>query len=226
MLFGSIPILKYAGTRLGTSLREGGRALSQSREQHRARNILVVVQVALALVLLISSGLMIRTFRALTQVRPGFNAPAEIQTFRLSIPEAQVAEPERAARMYEEITRKIAAIPGVTSVALSSTVPMDGQGSFDPIFPEGRNFAEGELPPIRRFKYRIARIDSRLWALRLSPGAISPGTIFTGKASIAIVTESLAREYWENPSNAARKTHARGTAGDWQRNYRGSRGCL
>src|SRR6266853_1133473 len=72
LLFGSVPILKYAGARLTTGIREGGRGLSQSKEQHRARNTLVVVQVALALVLLICSGLMIRTFRALTKVNPGF----------------------------------------------------------------------------------------------------------------------------------------------------------
>ena len=215
ILFGSIPILKYAGTRLGTSLREGGRALSQSREQHRARNILVVVQVALALVLLISSGLMIRTFRALTQVRPGFNGPAEIQTFRLSIPEAQVAEPERAARMYEEITRKIAAIPGVTSVALSSTVPMDGQGSFDPIFPEGRNFAEGELPPIRRFKYVSPGLIATLGTPFIAGRDFTWNDIY-GNTAIAIVTESLAREYWRSPSNALGKRMRVGTAGDWK----------
>src|SRR6185437_9682114 len=70
VLFGSIPILKYAGARLSTGIREGGRANSQSREQHRTRSGLVVVQVALALVLLVCSGLMIRTFNALTQVQP------------------------------------------------------------------------------------------------------------------------------------------------------------
>jgi hypothetical protein len=70
-----IPIIKYAGATASSGLREGGRALSQSRERHRARKALVVVQVALALVLLICSGLMIRTFRALMHVSPGFVAP-------------------------------------------------------------------------------------------------------------------------------------------------------
>ena len=65
LLIGSIPVIKYAGASLNSGLREGGRALSQSRERHRARKALVIVQVALALVLLICSGLMIRTFRAL-----------------------------------------------------------------------------------------------------------------------------------------------------------------
>src|SRR5882757_2981945 len=85
LLFGAIPVFKYAGAQLSTGIREGGRSLSQSREQHRARSVLVVVQVSLALVLLICSGLMIRTFRALTNVSPGFVGPATLQTFRISI---------------------------------------------------------------------------------------------------------------------------------------------
>ena len=62
LLFGSIPVLKFSGTRLGTGLREGGRSLSPSRERHRARNSLVVAQVSLALVLMIASGLMRRSW--------------------------------------------------------------------------------------------------------------------------------------------------------------------
>src|SRR5712691_10149246 len=103
LLFGAIPVFKYAGAHLSTGIREGGRALSQSKEQHRARSVLVVVQVALALVLLICSGLMIRTFRAMTKVDPGFARSAELQSFRISIPGAQVKEEERVLRMEEEI---------------------------------------------------------------------------------------------------------------------------
>ena len=81
LLFGSIPVLKYAGTRFGAGLREAGRSVSQSRERQRARNILVTVQVALAFVLLISSGLMIRSFAA----------PSLVQTVRIEIPEIRYA---------------------------------------------------------------------------------------------------------------------------------------
>jgi hypothetical protein len=123
-LFACIPILKYAGT----GIREGGRALSQSREQHRERNALVVLQVALALVLLICSGLMIRTFRALTKVNPGFAAPAQLQAFRISIPKTHVKDPESAIRMEQEIVRRVAAIPGAASVAIDTKLPMTGQG--------------------------------------------------------------------------------------------------
>src|SRR5439155_17194515 len=103
ILFGSIPIFKYAGARLSTGIREGGRANSQSREQHRTRNSLVVVQVALALVLLVCSGLMIRTFDAVTKVQPGFTGPAELQTFNISIPEKQGKVPIVVLRMERSI---------------------------------------------------------------------------------------------------------------------------
>lgn len=79
LLFGLFPALKYAGLRISINLREGGRSLSESRERHRARSVLIVAQVAMALVLLVSAGLMIRTFQALHNVNPGFTNPEHIQ---------------------------------------------------------------------------------------------------------------------------------------------------
>ena len=215
LLFGSIPILKYAGTRLSTGLREGGRALSQSREQHRARNVLVVVQVSLALILLISSGLMIRTFRALTHVNPGFNAPASLQTFRLTIPVAQVPEAERATRMYEEIMHKVEAVPGVSAVGLTTSAPMDGNDSFDPIFVEGKAYAEGELPPIRRFKYVSPGVIGTLGTPLIAGRDFTWDDVYK-KTPVGIVSENLARESWGNPANAVGKRVRVGTASDWR----------
>ncbi|MGZ7033327.1 MAG: ABC transporter permease, partial [Thermoanaerobaculia bacterium] len=99
LLFGAIPIFKYAGPHVAAGLRGGGRTSSASRERHRARSTLVVVQVALALVLLVGSGLMIRTFQAMRHVNPGFTHPEEVLTLSLSIPTAQVKEPEAVVRM-------------------------------------------------------------------------------------------------------------------------------
>src|ERR1700748_2087262 len=151
-LFACIPILKYAGVRLSTGIREGGRALSASREQHRARNILVVVQVALALVLLICSGLMIRTFYALTKVNPGVTNPEQLQSFYVNITDAQVKDDEAAMHMYQEIQNRIAAIPGTASVALDTSVPLPANNPTAPVLAEGPSYAEGESPPLRRFK--------------------------------------------------------------------------
>src|SRR5262245_59258146 len=146
LIFGLIPVIKYAGPRLNTTLRGSGRTLSASRERHRARSALVVVQVALALVLLVASGLMIRTFQALRHVDPGFTNPQEILTLGLSIPTAQVKEPEAVIRMHQAIMDKIAAIPSVTSVGLTSLVPMTGTNWRDPIFAADKNYEQKQLP--------------------------------------------------------------------------------
>src|SRR5579871_1930858 len=92
LLFGLIPVAKYAGPHLAGGLRGGGRTMSQGRERHRARNMLVVVQVGLALVLLIGSGLMIRTFEALRNVQPGFTHPEQVQLLHVAIPETEVKD--------------------------------------------------------------------------------------------------------------------------------------
>ena len=112
-------------TALRGALHGGSRTLSQGRERHRSQNALVVAQVALAVVLLVAAGLMIRTFDALRNVRPGFAQPETVQMVRLSIPDAQVAEPERVVRMQQDIAESIAAIPGVTSVAFATALPLE-----------------------------------------------------------------------------------------------------
>jgi predicted permease len=215
VLFGCIPALKYAGIRLNTGIREGGRGLSQSKEQHRARGVLVVVQVSLALVLLICSGLMIRTFRALTKVDPGFSRPAELQTFRISILDTQVPDREQVVRMNEAILNKIKAIPGVSAVAWGSGIPMDGNSSNDPVFIADRTYAEGALPPIRRFK-------------RAAPGFLETlgtpliaGRLFTWADTyqhlpVAVVSENFARENWPNPADALGKRIRVATTDDWR----------
>src|SRR5262249_7963760 len=85
LLFGSIPVLKYAGPHISSGLRASGRTVSHSRDHHRTRNMLVVTQVALALMLLIGAGLMIRTFQALRKTEPGFAKPEQVQMMRISI---------------------------------------------------------------------------------------------------------------------------------------------
>ena len=94
LLFGLIPVLKYAGPHLATALRAGGRPKLKPGAASRPQT-LVVVQVALALVLLIGSGLMIRTFQALRNVQPGFTHPEELQLMRIWISEGQVKSPNR-----------------------------------------------------------------------------------------------------------------------------------
>jgi len=217
VLIGLIPVIKYAGAGLHSGLREGGRGLSQGRERRRARKALVVVQVALALVLLICSGLMIRTFRALMHVSPGFADPDTVRVFHLYIPESRVPDTNRDAvvRMQQEIASKIAAVPGVSSVSFGSTVPLEGFSQNDPIFAQDHTYKAGVLPAIRRFKYispgYLATLGTPLIAGR---DLTWPETY--QKRPVAIVSENLARELWNNPAVALGKQIRVGTTDDWR----------
>jgi len=217
LVIGLIPVAKYAGTQLSTGLREGGRALSQSRERHRARKALVVVQVALALVLLICSGLMIRTFRALMHVSPGFTDPAGLQVFRIYVPETTVPEHqnERVVRLQQAIADKLAAIPGVSSVGIATAMPLDGHDSNDPIFAQDRTYKEGDLPPIRRFTNIAPGFFSTL-GTPLVAGRDLTWTETYEKRPVAIISENLAREYWHDPANALGKRIRVGSTDDWR----------
>ena len=151
VLFGLFAVLRFGSPSLA-ALKEGGRSASDAPGRHRTRNALVVGQVALALTLLIVSGLMIRTFIAMRQVDPGFTRPEEVQTFVLAIPEGLISDPQQAARTYERVAERLAQVPGVTSVGLSSSITMDGEDNGNPIEVEDAPVPEGDMPPLRRFK--------------------------------------------------------------------------
>lgn len=203
LLFGLIPAFKYSRMRVAAGLRNDGRSLTASKDRQRLRGFLVAVQVALAAILLIGSGLMIRTFGALCHVDPGFSGARELQTIQIEIPETQVKDPERVARTEEAILRKIETVPGVSAVAAISDLPLDG-GENEPIYADDHRYPDGSVPAVRRFKYvspgYISTVGSRLVA----------GRDFTwhelyNRTPIAIVSENLARELWGNSRAAIGK---------------------
>ncbi|MCZ2147408.1 MAG: ABC transporter permease [Bryobacterales bacterium] len=215
LLAGLLPVIKHAGPSVETALRQGGRGSSGGRERHRARNVLVVVQVALALVLLISSGLMIRTVRALKDVQPGFTAPEQIFTLRLSIPETMIAKPEQVARMDEDIARRLASIPGVDHVGLSNSITMDGNTDNDPIFAEGRVYSESRMPPLRRFKF-IGPGYFETMGNHLLAGRDVTWTDVYEKRNVVMVSENLARELWGGPAGALGKRVRENPKAPWR----------
>jgi predicted permease len=204
LLFGFIPVLRYAPSRQAVPLIGAMRTASTSHERQRGRNLLVVAQVAMALVLLISAVLMIRTFHAMRNVDPGFSDPASLQVIRISIPETLVRDPLTVTRIQNSVQDKLAAIPGVSSAGFAVSVPMSGaEPNWDGIYLEGKNY-EGEEPPLRLFNY-------------VSPGYFhTAGTRFVAGNDFAwsdiyslrpvgILSESLARELWGSPSAAIGK---------------------
>jgi predicted permease len=205
LLFGFIPAVKYAGAKISTALRGGGRNASLSRERHRTRNMLVVAEVAMALVLLIGAGLMIRTFQTLRTVQPGFTHAEQLQTVRISIPPPLVREPAQVTRMQNNILDKLAAIPGVSSVGFADSMPMDGfENGWDQVMAQDRpNDKPGEVP-LRLFHF-ISPGFLPTSGTRLIAGRDFDWNDLYNVRPVAIVSENLARELWGAPSAAIGK---------------------
>ena len=205
LLFGLIPALKYAGPQVSQTIQSAGRTISVSRERYRARNLLVVGQVAMALMLLVSAGLMIRTFQALRTIDPGFTDAGHLQLLRIGIPDSLIHETERVMRTQNEILDKLATIPGVKSAAFGSEMPMEGFDSdWDTIFIEGKTYHKGELPPLHLYKHIspgfLAAAGTRILAGR----DLAWDDVY-GLRPVVIISDNLAREAWGSPTNAIGK---------------------
>ncbi|HXG56189.1 MAG TPA: ABC transporter permease, partial [Vicinamibacterales bacterium] len=201
LLFGLIPVIKFSKPHLAGALKEGGRLSSAGRSRHRARNTLVVVEIALAVILLVASGLMIRTFQSMRRVEPGFTKPEEVLTLRVAIPQSLIKDEVQTARTHEQIARRIEQVPGVTSVGLVSSITMDGQDSNDPIFVEDFPTPEGRIPTIRRFKGVGEGYFKTMGNPVVAGRAIDWNDIYTA-APVVMVSANLAREYWKDPALA------------------------
>jgi predicted permease len=214
LLFGSMAILRLAGGGLGSGLRGAGRSHSAGRERRRAHNGLVIVQVGLALVLLISAGLMVRTFGALIRVQPGFTAPpATIEAISLFIPGTDAPQPEQVTRMQQAILQKIEAIPGVSSASICDEVPLQYKFGRSPLFVRDR-YAEGQEPPSHTITF-ISPGFFRTLGVPIVAGRGFTWSEIYNKRLVTVVSENLAREYWRDPRDAIGKQIRAGATDEW-----------
>ena len=144
-----IPALRFGSTELVTTLREGGRGGTSGRNRQRVRGALVTAQIALALVVLAGSGLLIRSFQELHAVRPGWDAE-HVATFWLSLPRSRYPSDSAMTRFYAQLTERVAALPSVRSVGLTSRLPLEEHGqNTSPIWVEGDPSAASKIPPLQ-----------------------------------------------------------------------------
>jgi predicted permease len=215
LLFGSIPAWRYARSRLVLSTGASSRTASAGRTRQRARNALVVAQVAMALVLMVSALLMIRTFAALRNVEPGFTGAAQLQTMRIAIPETMIADPKMVTRTEQEIADKIAAIPGIRSVGFITAAPMEGfDPNWDELGVEGKVYPGGE-PPMRLFDYVSPGFFSTM-GTRIVAGRDFAWDDLYGMRAKVMVSENFARENWGSAANAVGKRVRQFAKMPWQ----------
>lgn len=215
LFFGSIPVWKYGRASGARMIGGANRTATTSRARQSSRNILVVAQVAMALVLLVSALLMIRTFAALRQVEPGFSNPANVQTMRISIPDTLIPNPLLVTRTQNNIVDQIAAIPGVSAVGFASAVPME---SFDPNWDEmgveGKSYEGGE-PPLRMFNY-VSPGYFHAMRTRIVAGRDFTWADIYDLRPMVIVSENFARESWGSAAAAIGKRVRQFSSMPWQ----------
>ena len=207
LLFGSIPAVKYAYAKASDALSRSSRTASSNRERNRSRNVLVVAQVAIALVLLVSAVLMIRTFIALRNVEPGFSDAAHVQTMRTAIPSSMVPDEQMVTRVENDIVDRIAAIPDVSAVGFAAAVPLDGiDANWNQLQVEGKVY-DINKPKMRLYDY-VSPGYFNAMGIHLVAGRDFNWVDNYSLRHKLIVSESFAHEAWGSAANAIGK-HAR-----------------
>ncbi len=194
VLFGLAPALHLAHTDLSPALREGGRGGTTGRAGRRIRSGLVVTEVALAVMILIGAGLLIRSFVRLRSADPGFRASG-VLTLRLPTAGGRNSLPERRAAFFQQVEESLAALPGVTAVGAVNTLPLNGLGVGDLFAVAGR-----PLPPPNQRVMGLVRSATpgyfRTLGIRLLSGREFSAADAVDKPLVALVGRTLARRLW------------------------------
>jgi predicted permease len=195
-LFGLIPALASAKPELTEALKEGGRGSSAGAQSNRVRSGLVICEIALALVLLVGAGLLIKSFARLQNVRPGFN-PSHVLTMELSLPKLKYPSGKEAAPFFEEIIRRVARLPGVESAACADILPLSGTNSDSSFGIEGQLLGKNEPGPDEELR-TITPNYFRVLQTPLLKGRFFNDADKADAPAVAIVNEALARKYFPN----------------------------
>ena len=198
VLFGLVPALKASSPNLTDALKESGR--SASGGTNRLRSALMVAEVALALVLLVGAGLLIKSFWQLQQVNPGFDV-ANLLLMETTLPATKYADETQQTAFYRHALEKLSAMPGIASVALVNNPPLSGRRGVDAFAIEGRAEATG-LSDTPLADYRsISPAYFQAMGIRVLEGRAFTAADDSNAPSVAIVNEATVRRYFsgENP---------------------------
>jgi putative ABC transport system permease protein len=198
LLIGALAVLRYGSPDLVPALKEGGRGGTLSKARHRARQGLVIVQVALALVLLVGAGLMIRSFARLASVDPGID-PQGVLTVNLSLPESEYDSSTRAAQFYTQLLEKVGGLAGVEKAGTNTVLPLSNSNSMSSHMIEDQLTPPNSLPPMLGTRFTspgyfealgIPLIEGRTFD-RIDPQRYEDGVV---------VSQAVARHFWPGKS--------------------------
>ena len=209
VLFGLAPALKFSRPDVYETLKEGGKTSGSGSVRSGARGVLVVSQVALALVLLIGSGLMIRSFFNLVRVAPGFNAE-NLLTLEYRVPRNKYPEGQQQWNFHKRVVEKVSALPGVASAAVVLALPYSGNGGTMSFVPLDRaEPAKGDEPTAQRNS-----ADAFYFSTMQIP--LLTGRVFTeqdqaGAPQVVVINQTMSRRYWPDDDPIGKRIRISGT---------------
>lgn len=214
IIFGLVPAWQAANPQVGECLKEGGREGADGAKSNRIRNVFAVVEIALALVLLVGAGLMVRSFMNLQKLDPGFDSN-RILTTQIQLPSARYKEDAQLSAFANQLIEKVNPLPDVESVALMSDLPLSGGSNYLGFGIEGK-----PQPPGAPMQDAIAHSASPDYFKTMSI-QLKRGRLFTNQdddktQGVVVINETMAKRYWksEDPLNK-RITTADGVDGPW-----------
>ena len=204
-----VPMLRVRSRGVVASMRDGLRGAPGTALQYRVRSALVVTQVSLALVLLVGSGLMLRSFGALLNVDSGVDDPEQVVTFRVTVPENEIGDAAGVARTYEELAARFGELGGVASVGISSSLTMEGLAYDEPLQLED----EPRRPDEEPIRVRVKSVGGGYFetmGVPLVAGRAIDWTDVRDGARIVVVTRGFAEQHWGGAESALGRRIARG----------------
>lgn len=198
IVFGLAPALFSSRLNLNESLKEGGRSATESFGRRRLHNALVVCEIALSLMLLISAGLMIRSFVRLQSVSPGFN-PENILTMNIALPRIKYQEPEKTVTFFRQLMANVESLPGVKSVGIAYSLPPNLLEVSDNYAVEEHPTPPGESDPIAPVNF-VSTTFFETMGIPLISGRLFTEADNPNSPDVVIISETMAKRYFGNES--------------------------
>jgi putative ABC transport system permease protein len=214
LLFGLVPAWQGAKLNLNELLKEGGRGGTGGARQRRLRDVLVAAEVALALILMVGAGLLLRSFVKLQRIDPGFK-PDGVLTMKLSLPSARYSKREQTVAFYKTLIERVSTLPGVEEAGASSDLPWSGYDENTDFAIEGKTFPREQAPEARF--HCVTPEYFRTVGVPLVAGRWFDAGDVRGKPIVILINESMASRYWpgEDPLGKRITFASKPQADDW-----------
>jgi putative ABC transport system permease protein len=191
---GAMPALRLTRRDVNQALKQGLGRTDADSSGHRTRSALVVSEVALSLVLLVGAGLMIRSFQKLRNVNPGFDSH-QVLTMTAMVSRAKFSSPDQAIRFFDRVLQGVRSLPGVESAAAIDDLPLNEEGSHQPIAIEGRPVVAMSEQPEVEVRLSTPGYMNALH-IPLLRGRDFSDTDVAGRPAVVLVSESMAQQFW------------------------------